>query len=102
MSKERTAKPLPPVHPGILLREDLDEAGSSLNQLARATRMPLSRISKIANGQRSITAETALRLARYFGTSAEYWMNLQTHYDLELARQQSGSQIDEEVAALAS
>ena len=91
----------PPVHPGRLLRRELDAAGVSLNALARATRMPVSRVSAIVNGQRSISAETALRLAHYFGTTATYWLNLQMHYDLELVRRQDGAQIAKEVTALA-
>jgi addiction module HigA family antidote len=71
-------KRLPPIHPGELLRDELNELGISLNRLARDTRMPLSRVSLIVNGRRSITADTAMRLAQYFGTSAQMWMNLQT------------------------
>lgn len=91
----------PPVHPGRLVRRELDAAGVSINALARATRMPVSRVSAIVNGQRSISAETALRLGHYFGTTASYWLNLQMHYDLELVRRQSGAQIAKEVTALA-
>jgi len=78
-------KKLPPIHPGELLRDELNELGISLNRLARDTRIPLSRVSLIVNGRRSITADTAMRLAHYFGTSAQMWMNLQTAYDLEVA-----------------
>jgi len=60
----------------------------SLNELARSLRVAMSRVSAIVNGKRSITADTAMRLARYFGTSAQYWMNLQTAYDLEVADSQ--------------
>jgi len=76
---------LPQLHPGELLRDELNELGISLNRLARDTRIPLSRVSLIVNGRRSITADTAMRLAHYFGTSAQMWMNLQTAYDLEVA-----------------
>ena len=79
-------KRLPPIHPGELLRDELNELGISLNRLARDTRIPLSRVSLIVNGRRSITADTAMRLAHYFGTSAQMWMNLQTAYDLEVAQ----------------
>ena len=74
---------LPPIHPGELLRDELSEIGVSLNELARALRVPMNRISAIVNGKRSITVDTAMRLARYFGTSAQFWLNLQNAYDLE-------------------
>jgi antitoxin HigA-1 len=77
-------KKLPPIHPGELLREELEEIGVSLNELARALRVPMNRISAIVNGKRSITVDTAMRLARYFGTSPQYWLNLQNAYDLEI------------------
>jgi antitoxin HigA-1 len=75
----------------------LEEIGVSLNELARALRVPMNRISAIANGKRSITADTAMRLARYFGTSAQYWLNLQTAYDLEVAESRMASTIEREV-----
>ena len=93
MSKKR----LPPTHPGEILKEELDERGISLNKLSRDIRIPLSRVSLIANGKRAVTADTALRLARYFGTSAQIWMNLQTAYDLEIAERQIGAAIQKEV-----
>jgi addiction module HigA family antidote len=74
---------LPPIHPGELLRDELNETGVSLNELARALRVRMNRISAIVNGKRAITVDTAIRLARYFGTSAQYWLNLQNGYDLE-------------------
>ena len=92
-----TKKRLPPTHPGDLLMEELEERGISLNKLARDTRIALSRISLIANGKRAVTAETALRFARYFGTSAQMWMNLQTAYDLEIAERKTGKSINREV-----
>ncbi len=95
MSAQR--KRLPPIHPGQILREDLQDAGISLNQLARDLRVPMNRISAIVNGKRSITADTAMRLARYFGTSAQYWMNLQTAYDLEVAAQELAVRVEREV-----
>jgi addiction module HigA family antidote len=76
---------LPPIHPGELLRDELGEIGVSLNELARALRVPMNRISAIVNGNRAITVDTAMRLARYFGTSSLYWLNLQVAYDLEVA-----------------
>ena len=88
---------LPPIHPGELLRDELEEIGTSLNELARALRVPMNRISALVNGKRSITADTAMRLARYFGTSPQYWLNLQTAYDLELAALKFGPRIEREV-----
>ena len=90
-------KRLPAIHPGEILREDLQDMQIGINQLARDLRVPVNRISAIANGKRSITADTAMRLARYFGTSAQYWMNLQTSYDLEVAGQTSGTSIERDV-----
>ena len=88
---------LPPIHPGELLRDELNEIGVSLNELARALRVPMNRISAIANGKRAITVDTAMRLARYFGTSPQYWLNLQTAYDLEIAERQVRPRIEREV-----
>lgn len=90
-------KRLPPVHPGELLRDELQEIGTSMNELARALRVPMNRVSALVNGKRSITADTAMRLARYFGTSAQYWLNLQSAYDLELAARDNGARIEREV-----
>jgi antitoxin HigA-1 len=94
MAKRRR---LPPIHPGELLRDELHEIGVSLNELARALRVPMNRISAIVNGKRAITVDTAMRLARYFGTSPQFWLNLQTAYDLEAASPEMRSQIDREV-----
>ena len=90
-------KKLPPIHPGELLRDELNEIGVSLNELARALRVPMNRISAIVNGKRAITVDTAIRLARYFGTSPQYWLNLQNAYDLEIADQEIRPQIEKEV-----
>jgi addiction module HigA family antidote len=79
------AKKLQPIHPGWALKEVLDDAGITANALALALRIPANRLTEIINGKRSISADTALRLARYFGTSARMWMNLQARYDLEMA-----------------
>ena len=76
---------LPPIHPGDLLKDELQEIHVSLNELARALRVPMNRISAIVGGKRSITVDTAMRLAPYFGTSPQYWLNLQNAHDLELA-----------------
>ena len=90
-------KRLPPTHPGELLRDELNEIGVSMNELARALRVPMNRISAIVNGKRGITVDTAMRLARYFGTSPQYWLNLQNAYDLEIADQEIRPQIEKEV-----
>jgi addiction module HigA family antidote len=90
-------KKLPPIHPGELLGDELKEIGVSLNELGRALRVPMNRISAVVHGRRAITVDTALRLARYFGTSPQYWLNLQNAYDLEVAGQEVGSRIEREV-----
>ena len=79
------------------MRDELEEIGVSLNELARALRVPMNRISALVNGKRSITADTAMRLARYFGTSPQYWINLQGAYDLEVADIKIGAKIEREV-----
>jgi addiction module HigA family antidote len=84
----------PPAHPGEVLREDfLKPLGLSQYALAKAIGVPQIRVSAIVNGKRAITPDTALRLARYFGTSAEFWMGMQATYDLELARDRIGTKI---------
>ena len=89
---------LPPIHPGEVLREDLlVPLAISANRLARDLRVPVTRISEIVNGRRAITADTALRLARYFGTSARFWVNLQAAYDLELAERKASADIERQV-----
>jgi len=87
------ANKLPPIHPGELLREDMEALGLSARALAEAIAVPHNRISAILRGRRAITADTALRLAAYFGTSAEVWMNLQLTYDLKTAERESGEAI---------
>lgn len=79
-------KVLPPVHPGeVLLEEFMKPLGISQNRLARDLKVPPRRINEIVHAKRGITIDTALRLARHFGTSVEFWINLQTHYELEVA-----------------
>ena len=90
---------LPPVHPGSVLADELRARGLTANALALALRVPANRISDIVRGQRSVTAETALRLGRYLGTGAQLWVNLQAQYDLALAQQEFGAQIAKEVGA---
>jgi antitoxin HigA-1 len=74
---------LPPIHPGKILLEDLKDEEISINGLARAIRVPANRISLIVNQKRGITADTAARLGRFFGTSAQYWLNIQNRFDLD-------------------
>jgi antitoxin HigA-1 len=82
-----------PIHPGEILADELTEIGISAAELARLIEVPANRVSQIIAGKRAITADTALRLAQYFGTAAEFWMNLQKTYELDLARQQAGEAI---------
>lgn len=89
---------LPPVHPGeILLEEYLEPLGVSQYRLAKDISVPPRRINEIVHGTRSITADTALRLARYFGTSEHFWLNLQARYDLETEKDRLGGRLDHEV-----
>jgi addiction module HigA family antidote len=81
------------IHPGEHLSEELGTLGMSAAELARNLGVPTNRITQILNGQRAITGDTALRLAHFFGTSPEFWLNLQSLYDLRLARQKSGKMI---------
>ena len=88
----------PPVHPGeMLLEEFMKPLAISINGLALELHVPVTRISEIVNQRRGVTADTALRLARYFGTSADFWMNLQKDYELILARQKSLKIIEKQV-----
>jgi len=92
---------LPPVHPGEVLLEDfMKPLGLSQYRVAKDIGVPALRISQIVRGQRSITADTALRLARYFGTSASVWLRLQARYDLETAEAKIAKRINREVKAL--
>src|SRR3954470_17990587 len=93
-------KKRPPIHPGKILAEDLRDIGMTMNQLAKALHVPANRITAIINGTRGITGETALRLARFFGTSPEMWINLQARYELEVARDDFESTIRKEVVPL--
>lgn len=94
---------LPPVHPGEILRDDfLEPLGISVYELAAAIKVPRSRANDIARGRRAITPDSALRLARYFGTSAEFWVRLQAQYDLDVAERTLRSNIDKEVAPRAA
>jgi addiction module HigA family antidote len=96
---ERRGRRLPPVHPGEILKEDLlKPLGISINRLGRDLRVPVTRMSEIVNGRRGITAGTALRLARYFGTTPEFWMNLQAAYDLDSEQRISADRIERDVS----
>src|SRR5579872_7446335 len=85
--------PLTAIHPGEHLAEELKELGMSAAELARQLRVPTNRITQILNGRRAITGDTALRLAHFFGTSAEFWLNLQSRYEIRLAEQKAGKAI---------
>ena len=93
----KTAKRVPPIHPGEVLKTVLEDAGISANAVALALRVPANRLTEILNQRRSISADTALRLARYFGTSAQMWMNLQSKFDLDSAEDALARRIEEEV-----
>ena len=89
---------LAPVHPGEILKEEvLEPLALSVHALARELRVPATRMNEIVHGRRSISADTALRLARYLGTTAQFWMNLQASYDLKVAEKARGRQIVREV-----
>jgi addiction module HigA family antidote len=84
---------IPAIHPGEHLSEELHTLGMSAAELARKLDVPTNRVTQILNGQRAITGDTALRLAHFFGTSPEFWLNLQTLYELRVAHQKSGTAI---------
>jgi len=82
-----------PIHPGEALRDDLEALGMSAAELARRIEVPVNRITQILNGQRAVTGDTALRLGRFFGTSGEFWLNLQKLYELRRAERDHGDEI---------
>ena len=86
-----------PIHPGRILKREMKARDLSINKFALALRVPSGRISQILCEKRGISAETALRLSQYFGNSAQFWMNLQTRYDLEIVERERGSKIRAEV-----
>lgn len=97
------ARKLPPVHPGeVLLEEFLIPLGLSQYRLAKGIAVPPRRINEIVHGTRAVTADTALRLARFFGTSERFWLNLQSQYDLEIARDRLGARLTKEVTVLSA
>lgn len=95
------SRKLDPIHPGEVLFEDfLQPLGLSQYRLAQDISVPPRRINEIVHGKRSVSADTALRLGRYFGTSEQFWLNLQSHYDLEIERDRLGDRLKKEVAIL--
>jgi addiction module HigA family antidote len=93
----RVSNGMRPVHPGEILGEELQELGLSANALAKALDVPTNRITAILKGQRGMTANTALRLSRYFGTTPHLWLNLQKAFELRVAEIESGKDIEERV-----
>jgi addiction module HigA family antidote len=94
----KRSKKLAPIHPGeILLEEFLKPLGMSMNKLAEELHVPSNRITQIVEGRRSITGETALRLARYFGASPEFWLGMQKDYDLQVARDEFEAEVERQV-----
>lgn len=87
-----------PIHPGRILKREMLERGLSANRLALALRVPSGRITQILNGKRGLTAETSLRLSRYFGNSPRFWMNLQSRYELAKTKAEIGEKIQTEVS----
>jgi len=97
-----TEKKLPPVHPGeVLLEEFLKPMQLSQNRLALAISVPARRINEIVLGKRSVSADTALRLSRFFGTSAQFWLGLQSDYDLDVASDRLGQRLEQEIKTYA-
>ena len=88
-----TKSGMSPVHPGDVLREELDELGLSANALAKAIDVPANRVTAILNRERGVTADTALRLGRYFDTTAQFWLNLQQTWQIRRAQTDAGSRI---------
>lgn len=92
------SKKLPPIHPGEILKEEfLKPLGMSMNQLALALRVPNNRINQIVEGQREISADSAFRLARYFGTTPDFWLGLQMQYNLDKAQDELAAKIEQDV-----
>lgn len=84
----------PPIHPGEILGDELKEIGISATELARQIKVPQNRISQIVQGKRAITGDTALRLGHWFGNEAQFWLNLQASYELRLAEETAGPEIE--------
>jgi addiction module HigA family antidote len=93
---------LPPIHPGEILAEEfLKPLGLTQYRLAKDIRVPARRINEIVHGTRNISADTALRLSRYFGTSDHFWLNLQTRYDLEMEKDRLGNRLEKDIPVFA-
>lgn len=102
-SDVRSGRRLPPVHPGEILRDEfLTPMGISVYELANAIKVPRSRTNDIVLGRRTVTTDTAMRLGRYFGTSPEFWINLQARYDLDVAERTVRRRIEQEIAPRAA
>lgn len=100
---ERRSNKLPPVHPGeVLLEEFLEPMELSQYRVAKDINVPPRRINEIVHGTRGVSADTALRLARYFGTSERFWLNLQAQYDLDVERDRLGDRLEREIVPRAS
>lgn len=98
MSKQKQKRDFAPIHPGeILVTEFLEPMGITQYRLAKDISVTPRRINEIAHGRRAITADTALRLGRFFGMEAEFWLNLQSHYDMEIAQEALRAQLEKEV-----
>ena len=94
----KTEKTFDPITPGEILKEDfMEPLGISINKLARDIDVPPNRISAIVNGKSAITADTALRLEKYFGAGSRFWLNLQTNYDLRMANRKIGAEIERRI-----
>lgn len=89
-----------PIHPGEILKGELEELNLSANAFSKALDVPANRITAILNEQRGITADTALRLAKFFGSTPDFWMSLQSSYDVKMARAQAGKEIDKNVTPM--
>jgi addiction module HigA family antidote len=95
---KRRKRDIAPVHPGEILKmEFLDPLNLTVSALSKAIKVPRTRLNDIVRGRRGITADTAMRLARYFGVSAQFWMNLQSHYELEVAEEALGKRLGREI-----
>ncbi len=97
--KKRKDKKLPPIHPGEIREDYMKPLGLTAHRLAMALHVPATRVAEIVRERRSITADTAIRLGRYFKTTARFWLNLQTAYDFEVIEDQTLTQIESEVRA---
>jgi antitoxin HigA-1 len=94
----RRKRDIPPVHPGEILKaEFLDPLEMSVNALSQAIKVPRTRLNDIVRGRRGITADTAIRLGRYFRTTPRFWMNLQSHYEIEVAEEVHGDRVEREI-----